>query len=122
MHHLLAQHLLAQLEHLRLPTNEVGLNLREFLRFPYMNDLASTHERIGEHLFSNCYGVLTNSGRLPINATGSIPRDRKETLKSDLALVEVLFCYFSYPVGRLHGLFGTLRAKSVVPLGIALSP
>jgi hypothetical protein len=39
-------HLLAQLEHLRLPRNEVGLNLREFLRFPYMNDLASTHERI----------------------------------------------------------------------------
>src|SRR5262245_59494611 len=46
LHHLLAQHLLAQLEHLRLPANEVGLNLREFLRFPHMNDLASTHERI----------------------------------------------------------------------------
>src|SRR5215469_10523854 len=46
MHHLLAQHLLAQLEHLRLPSNEVGLNLRQFLRFPYMNDLAGTHERI----------------------------------------------------------------------------
>ena len=39
-------HHLAQLEHLRLSINEVGLNLREFLRFPYMNDLASTHERI----------------------------------------------------------------------------
>jgi hypothetical protein len=33
-------------EHLRLQTNEVGLNLREFLRLPYMNDLASTQERI----------------------------------------------------------------------------
>src|SRR5262249_2064885 len=63
-------------------------------------------------LFSNCYGVLTNSGRL-IDATGRIPRDRKETLNSGFALVEVLFCYFSYPVGRrrLHSLFGILLCK-----------
>src|SRR5215470_13779142 len=36
---------------------------------------------------------------------------RKPSLKSGLALVEVLFCYFSYPVGRLHSLFGILLCK-----------
>src|SRR5262249_26013821 len=46
LHHLLAQLFCMVAEHLRLQTNEVGLNLREFLRFPYMDDLASTHERI----------------------------------------------------------------------------
>jgi hypothetical protein len=44
--------------------------------------------------------VLANSGRLPINATNGIPGDRQQTLKSGFALVEVLLCYFSYPMGR----------------------
>jgi hypothetical protein len=50
-----------------------------------------------------------------INAIHGLPSDHKQTLKSGLALVEVLFCYFPHPVHAvicyLHCSFGILLSE-----------
>jgi hypothetical protein len=98
-------------EHLRLATNEVALELDEFLGFFDPNDFVGKVERIRQCLFSGRYRVLANSVRLPLSTTNGSPSDHQQTLKSGLALIEVLFCYCVHPIGRLHSSFGILLCK-----------
>jgi len=51
-----------------LPFDELGLDLREFLRLFRTNELVSKVERIFERFFSKQHGVA-NKSRLLINAT-----------------------------------------------------
>src|SRR5262249_21835314 len=103
------------------PTDKLGLDSSEFLWLFHTNQLVSKVERILERFFSKQHGVA-NESRLLIDATNGAAGYRQETIKSGLALVEILLRYCTHPVAYLQSLFSILcRAKSVVPLAIAIA-
>src|SRR5258707_68749 len=57
-----------------------------------------------------------------LNPTNGVPGDRQQTLKSGLALVEILLCYCPHPVGCLHSSFAILLSEIHRILGHSIAP
>src|SRR5262249_24453725 len=83
---------------LGLPTDELTLQLSEFLRFPHANHPLGEIERVHERFFRKEQGAVANTSRLLIHAFRRRPGDREQTLESGLALAEILLGDIAHPV------------------------
>src|SRR6266487_174233 len=100
---------------LGLPTDELTLKLSEFLRFPHANHPLGEVESVQERFFRKEHGAVANISRLLIHAFRRRSGDREQTLKSDLALAEILLSDLAHPVHAvgcgLHRSFGVLLSE-----------
>src|SRR4029453_16410474 len=101
-------------EHLSLPTDELALKLREFLRILHTHQLVKKVERIRQRLFRGQHRPPEDSRCLLIEGIHRLTRCNHQCLGRGLALIEVLFCDLSHPV---HAIICNLDCS----FGIALS-
>ncbi len=94
-------------KHLSLPTDELVLKLREFLRVFHTHQLVKKVECIRQNLFRSQHRPSEDSRRLLIEGMHRLTRCDYQCLDRGLALIEVLFCgpgsFFSTPQASSAG-------------------